>query len=459
MKRTTLSVVWCLGLLFAASTCLAQQYTVTDLGTLGGTYSVAHHINNSGDVVGYSRLAGSAVFHAFLYSGGSMTDLGTLGGDGSQALGINNTGQVVGYSYITGNNPFSGAGIAHAFIYSGGVMTDLGTLGGTLSSSAYAINDAGQVVGTAEITGDTAIHAFLYSGIMMDLGTLDLGPGPYNDSLAQAINTDGQVAGYSYNGTITHAFLYKSGIMTDLGTLGGATSFAFGINNSGDVVGSSQTTGNAANLAFLYSGGVMTNLGTLGGTESEALGIGNGGQVVGEAFISGDTTHHAFLYENAVMKDINPAGWSNTWASGINDSGQVVGYGINPQGQEHGFILIPVTPYKAFVQPPINADGSSIFSASRGVIPVKFTLTQNGTQTCALPPATISLTRTAGGTLGSVNESTYAMQADSGSNFRIDLTACQYIYNLAASSLGVGTYQVGISINGIVVGNAVFALQ
>jgi hypothetical protein len=124
-------------------------------------------------------------------------------------------------------------------------------------------------------------------------------------------------------------------------------------------------------------------------------------------------------------------------------------------------VLINITPsqYKAFVQPPMNSDGSSIFKANRGVIPVKFSLTKNNTPTCDLPPATIAVTRTAGATLGAVDEGTYSMAADNGSNFRIDPTACQYVYNLAASLLGVGTYRVGISINGGVVGNAVFALK
>jgi hypothetical protein len=64
-----------------------------------------------------------------------------------------------------------------------------------------------------------------------------------------------------------------------------------------------------------------------------------------------------------------------------------------------------------------------------------------------------------GGTLAVVDESIYSTQADSGSNFRIDPTACQYVYNLAASSLGVGTYVVDISIDGIMVGHAFFALK
>lgn len=119
------------------------------------------------------------------------------------------------------------------------------------------------------------------------------------------------------------------------------------------------------------------------------------------------------------------------------------------------FLLTPI--YKALVRPPINAEGSSVFHANRGVLPVKFRLTQDDVPTCALPPATITVIRTAGGTLGSVDESIYSKQAGSGSNFRSD--SCQYMYHLAASSLGVGTYRVDISIEGIPVGHAVFALE
>jgi len=59
--------------------------------------------------------------------------------------------------------------------------------------------------------------------------------------------------------------------------------------------------------------------------------------------------------------------------------------------------------YSAQIQPPINADGTSVFNDKRGVIPVKFTLSKDGTRTCALPPATIAVTRTAGGTTGTIN--------------------------------------------------------
>jgi hypothetical protein len=74
-----------------------------------------------------------------------------------------------------------------------------------------------------------------------------------------------------------------------------------------------------------------------------------------------------------------------------------------------------------------------------------------------LPPATIAVTRTAGGVIGEVNESVYSSPADSGSNFRID--SCQYIYNLNSSALGVGTYRVDILISGQAVGSATFQLK
>lgn len=113
--------------------------------------------------------------------------------------------------------------------------------------------------------------------------------------------------------------------------------------------------------------------------------------------------------------------------------------------------------YAAQVQPPINANGSSAFKASRGVVPVKFTLTYGGVATCQLPPARISLIRTAGAVLGSVDGSVYLLASDSGSNFRSD--GCQYVYNLATSSLGTGKYMVNISIGGHVVGSGIFGLQ
>ena len=88
---------------------------------------------------------------------------------------------------------------------------------------------------------------------------------------------------------------------------------------------------------------------------------------------------------------------------------------------------------------------------------MKFTLTQDGLSTCALPSATIAVYRTGTGGNQQIDESTYSGPADTGSNFRID--SCQYVYNLSASALGAGTYRVDILINNQVVGSATFALR
>jgi hypothetical protein len=120
---------------------------------------------------------------------------------------------------------------------------------------------------------------------------------------------------------------------------------------------------------------------------------------------------------------------------------------------------VPLTPppFTATVQQPINGDGSSVFKASRGVIPVKFTLAVSGSPTCTLPPATIAVTRLAGSITGAVNESDYLMAADAGSSFRID--GCQYVYNLNAKSMSTGVYRVEILIDGTAVGSATFELR
>jgi probable HAF family extracellular repeat protein len=176
-----------------------------------------------------------------------------------------------------------------------------------------------------------------HAQVLINLG--DLGGG---QSYAEGLNNSGQVVGYSTtSGGNTDAFLYSNGTITNLGTLAGdADSAATGINDSGQIVGYSGTSGatnnfNGENIefttgvddstAFLYSGGTMTNLATsVGGSSSAATGINNSGQVVGFAANSaGNTT--AFLYSGGVVTNLGSLGGSINAAFGINRSGQVVG--------------------------------------------------------------------------------------------------------------------------------------
>ncbi len=466
MKRIiTLSIV------FFASTCFAQMYTVTDLGTLGGSSSHVHGINSSGQVVGYSNIAGDAVTHAFRTAPGrsinpAMDDLGTLGGTFSEGYGINDQGQVVGWANIQGNLAI------HAFRTGPNTAInpatdDLGTLGGA-TSEAFGINNSGQVAGFSFITGQPVSHAFRtapnapINPITDDLGTLG---GTY--SYSYGLNESGQVFGASWMPGNLEGHAFRTAPSTpinpatdDLGTLGGTFSSGYGINNSGQVVGESITSGNRSAHAFRTAPSTPINpatddLGTLGETYSFAYGIDSFGQVVGSIYDPDTTPRLAFLYTGGVMHDL---GKLITRDSGcvltgeypgidrlsINDAGQIAADGVC-HGQVHAILLGPI--YRSFVQPPINSDGTSAFKITRAVVPMKFTLTRFGLPTCTLAPATFAVTRTAGGTLGSVTNGIFST------------SGCQYHYNLRTAQLGVGVYRVDISINGIMVGHAVFALK
>lgn len=202
-----------------------------DLGTLGGKGSWCNAVNDAGQAVGGAYDA-SGIAQPFLYRGGVMEPLPTLPfSSGGEARDINNAGQVVGNS-------------GHAFLYDG-TIHDLGTLppgGPGISSCAYAINEAGQVVGDSLVTIDPMpiYHAFLWDGgpEMQDLGTLPGG----NNSRAYDINNAGQVVGYSTTASDVHAFLYTAGVMLDLNDLvvnlpaGVVLGFAYGINDRGQII-------------------------------------------------------------------------------------------------------------------------------------------------------------------------------------------------------------------------------
>lgn len=146
----------------------ASTVTVTDIGNLGGNYSIGTGINNVGQVTGYSpSIAGGYHDHAFVWTPGyTMTDLGTLGGNNSYGSGINDAGWVTGNSFKSDNS------IQHAFLWTPGyTMNELGTLGGGIYSDGYGINNAGQVSGTSNNGIDFRAVVWNPDGTMTDLVT------------------------------------------------------------------------------------------------------------------------------------------------------------------------------------------------------------------------------------------------------------------------------------------------
>lgn len=160
----------------------------------GDSVSAAFAINDLGQVVGASGVCGtpSAAIssHAVLWQDGAITDLGNFGGlMNNVAWAVNNSGEIVGFSDLAGDTT------THALLWRYGVMTDLGTLPGDVASFAFGINDERQIVGqSCDANGNC--RAFLWQdGLMTDLNALIPVGSPLFLSQANSINDDGEIAG------------------------------------------------------------------------------------------------------------------------------------------------------------------------------------------------------------------------------------------------------------------------
>jgi probable HAF family extracellular repeat protein len=308
---------------------------IINLGTLGGNQSNASAINDHDQVVGGAlntipdpfagiALTGSIslgsfaqtfIFtpaatqtHAFLWRAGEMQDLGTLGGPDSNAVVVNDRGQVAGESFINFIADASGVPTMDPFLWEKGQMVDVGTLGGTFGFPSW-LNNRGQVVGASNLPGDQTFHPFLWD----------------------------------------------RGALKDLGTLGGYTGVAFWINDAGEAVGYADLPPNPPGCtgldcihhAFLWRHGVMKDLGTLNDPCSRALSINLSGQVVGATSPCNGEFAHAFLWENGgPIIDLNTlvlhgSGLMVRDGDYINDRGEIAGRGVLPNGDVHAVLLIP----------------------------------------------------------------------------------------------------------------------
>ena len=221
-------------------------------------------------------------------------------------------------------------------------MQDLGALSGELGE-AQSINDFGEIVGRTQLIDHTysvgfhSIQGFVW--LMSDFLPVDNVSDSYGFGYAGNMN----FAGTTYDPARAYKFGGETGFLqlNDLGV----ESFALGMNELNHAVGSVRSA--THEHATLWEFIALTDLGTLGGVNSRAFGINNVDQIVGESDTS-NGMNHAFLWESGTMTDLNdllPAnsGWELNDARDINEDGAIVG-SATINGQTHAFLLSPAGP-------------------------------------------------------------------------------------------------------------------
>jgi probable HAF family extracellular repeat protein len=309
---------------------------------------------------------GIPVTHAVLWKDSAITDLKTLkDGYQSVALAVNNRGQVVGAadngttdSDAMFSDNYGWVTQTRAFLWQDDVMQDLGTLGGT-DAVGLLINDRGQIVGAsytssapsaycgANLGASLTTGAFLYEdGEMKNIGSFG-----GTCTFPTDLNNRGEIVGISTlpDDQYQHAFLWKDGSLHDLhNTIGGENAGAIQLNDAGDVVGwASPSTSLVPQRAALWKNGAMTDLGTVDGDEcSNGYSINANDQVVGISAPCDFSHTRAFLWQDGSITDLNtliPAGSPLylTAPETINDRGEIAGVGVDANGNQHAFLLMP----------------------------------------------------------------------------------------------------------------------
>jgi probable HAF family extracellular repeat protein len=430
MKRSTLKTTlsriapFALSLAVFGGPVLGQEpgpirYAVRDLGPVGPPPGQPFVVTKAGFVSGQVILTDGAngVSHAVVWHGGSMQDISApgLGGVNSAAFGVNIWEQLVGEAENGKLDPkgedfcgfkalgFSSQAISCLpFVWQNGVMSALPTLRDKYDHSgnngqAWQINTFGVAVGSSEnTTADLTCPGlpsspqfyefkpvvwyqpfFSAKPVVLELETVSGDP----DGVAFAINDRGQAVGASgscgpfnsineINLVPTHAVFWLKGKPIDLGNLGGDGHFngifATGLNNLGQVVGVSDTTGDASFHGFLWQDGHISDLQPLpGDSYSYATAISDQGQVTGLS-LDANFNLRAVLWNNGKPTDLNTLVPADTTldlqtACSINREGQITGIALakGTTNDYHAYLATPILGNVESDSATIGVEGTS----------------------------------------------------------------------------------------------------
>jgi probable HAF family extracellular repeat protein len=253
---------------------------------------------------------------------------------GTWVDGINDAGQIVGYYRL---GPFQGV---HGFLYNGTTYTPIDVPFLFVNATfLFGINDLGQIVGQYNLDDGTS-HGFLFSG-----GTYTTIDDPLSDgeTSAEAINNDGQIVGSYTSGGYWHGFLFSGGTYTTLDDpLATGSTFASGINDKGEIVGE-YDDGTGAH-GFLFIDGTYVTLDYPEALSTAAEGINNAEEIVGY-YQDSNSVYHIFQYEGGVYTTIDPATPLDGYVvipHAVNDAGNIVGStAFAANGTGSGFLATP----------------------------------------------------------------------------------------------------------------------
>ncbi len=384
---------------------LPTQYTITDLGLANGnTPGQPFAIKNDGLIAGSASVSTpsfSSAWHATLSFLGAQIDLaksGAISGLNSAAFGVNEWGQTVGEVESQQSDPkledFCGFGSlrgCQAFMWQNGVMSALPMLKDAKgvaghNAAAKAVNILGQVGGMAENTTPDAtcptynpnptslqFQTYQFKPVMWSNGAIqalstsgiDANEKAFNDpdgavfsmnDRGQAVGATGTCTGYTpfltYLNSL-HATLWEDGFVIDLGNLGGVApgfgNFAYDINRSGHVVGTSGTSDGSFHAFFWSPQTRIQDLGTVDGdVASVGIAIDDLGDTGGVSFPADPSASpRAFIRPNGgTMVDMNSLIPANSElylfsVCSINSRGEIIGLAFDAQGNFHGYLATP----------------------------------------------------------------------------------------------------------------------